>query len=76
MPGYGLLIIIDHGSSYLTLYAHNQNLKTALGNKVNAGEIIASAGTSGGRLETALYFEIRKRKQQENPLRWLTKSRK
>ena len=76
MPGYGLLIIIDHGSSYLTLYAHNQSLKTALGNKVNAGEIIASAGTSGGRLETALYFEIRKRKQQENPLRWLTKSRK
>jgi septal ring factor EnvC (AmiA/AmiB activator) len=76
MPGYGLLIIIDHGSSYLTLYAYNQSLKTAVGNKVNAGEIIASAGTSGGRSESAVYFEIRKSKQQYNPLRWLNKGNK
>lgn len=76
MPGYGLLIIIDHGSSYLTLYAYNQSLKTAVGNKVNAGEIIASAGTSGGRLESTVYFEIRKSKQQYNPLRWLNKGNK
>jgi septal ring factor EnvC (AmiA/AmiB activator) len=76
MPGYGLLIIIDHGSSYLTLYAYNQSLKTAVGNKVNAGEIIASAGASGGRSESAVYFEIRKGKQQYNPLRWLNKGNK
>jgi septal ring factor EnvC (AmiA/AmiB activator) len=73
MPGYGLLVIIDHGANYLSLYAYNQNLTIALGNKVNAGEIIASAGASGGRSETALYFEIRKKKHQENPLRWLRK---
>ncbi|MEE9413156.1 MAG: peptidoglycan DD-metalloendopeptidase family protein [Methylococcales bacterium] len=76
MPSYGLMIIIDHGSSYLTLYAYNQNLKTALGRKVNAGEIIASAGASGGRSESAVYFEIRKSKQQYNPLRWLSKDDK
>ncbi len=76
MPGYGLLIIIDHGSSYLTLYAYNQSLKTAVGEKVSVGEIIASAGISGGRLESAVYFEIRKSKQQKNPIRWLRKSKK
>ncbi len=76
MPSYGLLIIIDHGSSYLTLYAYNQSLKTAVGDKVSAGEIIASAGASGGRVESAVYFEIRKSKQQKNPLRWLRKSKK
>ncbi len=76
MPGYGLIIIIDHGSSYLTLYAYNQSLKAALGRKVNAGEIIASAGASGGRSESAVYFEIRKSTQQHNPLRWLSKDNK
>lgn len=76
MPGYGLLVIIDHGSSYLTLYAHNQNIKKEVGQQVNAGEIIASAGASGGRSEPAVYFEIRKRKRQENPLHWLSKRNK
>jgi len=73
MPGYGLLIIIEHGSNYLSLYANNQNLKTVVGQKVSAGEVIALAGASGGRAESALYFEIRKKKRQENPLRWLVR---
>lgn len=76
MPGYGLLIIIDHGANYLSLYANNQNLKTSVGDTVNAGETIALAGTSGGQSEPALYFEIRKRKRQENPIRWLAKANK
>ena len=76
MPGYGLLIIIDHGSNYLSLYANNQSLKTSLGSSVNAGEVIASAGSSGGKSVPALYFEIRNRKRQQNPLRWLTKQGK
>lgn len=76
MPGYGFLVIIDHGSSYFTLYANNQRLIKAVGQRVKAGERIAYAGSSGGRSETALYFEIRRRKQVINPLAWLKKRRK
>lgn len=76
MPGYGFLVIIDHGSSYFTLYANNQRLNKPVGQRIKAGDRIAYAGSSGGRSETALYFEIRRRKQVINPLAWLKKRRK
>ena len=66
LRGHGLLIIVDHGAGYMTLYAHNQALYKEIGEWVNAGETIASVGNTGGRQEAALYFELRL-----NPRRWL-----
>ena len=57
--GHGLLVIVDHGEGYLSLYAHNQNLLKKAGEPVQAGEAIARIGNSGGQASTGLYFEIR-----------------
>ena len=66
----GLLIIIDHGDGYMSLYGHNQNLLKNTGDWVLAGEKIATVGDSGGQSDTALYFEIRKGAEPLNPSRW------
>ncbi len=66
----GLLIIIDHGDGYMTLYGHNQNLVKNTGDWVFAGETIATVGDSGGQSNTALYFEIRKGAEPMNPSQW------
>lgn len=66
----GLLIIIDHGDGYMSLYGHNQNLLKNTGDWVLAGEKIATVGDSGGQTDTALYFEIRKGAEPLNPSRW------
>jgi murein hydrolase activator len=66
----GLLIIIDHGEGYMSLYGHNQNLLKNTGDWVLAGEKIATVGDSGGQSDTALYFEIRKGAEPLNPSKW------
>ncbi len=66
----GLLIIIDHGDGYMSLYGHNQNLLKNTGDWVLAGEQIATVGDSGGQLDTALYFEIRKGAKPLDPSLW------
>jgi septal ring factor EnvC (AmiA/AmiB activator) len=68
--GKGLLIIIDHGEGYMSLYAHNQSLLRQTGDWVNAGEQIATSGMSGGLSRASLYFEIRERGQPTDPKRW------
>ena len=70
MRGYGLLIIIDHGHGYMTLYAFNQSLYKKTGDTVAAGDVIASVGQSGGRDQTGLYFGIRKKGVPIDPLEW------
>lgn len=72
----GLLMIVDHGDNYLTLYGHNEALYKEPGDKVAAGEQLASVGDSGGRQETALYFEVRKGADSRNPHRWCKKPAK
>jgi len=67
----GLLIILDHGESYMSLYAHNQSLYKKTGESVKAGEIIASVGNSGGRKQSALYFEIRQQGIPIDPMKWV-----
>src|SRR5690606_27841261 len=59
LRGHGLVLIVDHGNNYLSLYAHNQVLLKELGEWVRAGEKIAQVGKSGGLEDSALYFEIR-----------------
>ncbi len=69
--GKGLLMIIDHGDGYMTLYAHNQSLLREPGDWVSAGETIATTGNSGGLDHTELYFEIRHQGEAVNPMYWL-----
>jgi len=70
LRGYGLLIIIDHGQGYMTLYAFNQSLYKRMGDSVEAGDVIASVGQSGGRRQAGLYFGIRKKGVPIDPLEW------
>ncbi|WP_372777283.1 murein hydrolase activator EnvC [Litorivivens sp.] len=70
LRGAGLLIIVDHGGGYMSLYGHNESLLFDTGDWVKAGDTIATVGNSGGRSETALYFEIRKNGRPTNPSAW------
>lgn len=71
LKGLGLLIIVDHGNGYMSLYGHNQTLLKEPGQIVNQGEVISLVGNSGGHLEASLFFELRKDGQQISNLnRW------
>jgi len=73
LRGYGLLTIIDHGQGYMTLYAFNQSLYKRVGDSVEAGDVIASVGQSGGRTQAGLYFGIRNKGEPVDPLEWCQK---
>jgi septal ring factor EnvC (AmiA/AmiB activator) len=66
----GLLIIIDHGDGYMSLYGYNQSLLKKTGDWVLPGEVISLAGDSGGQLRSGVYFEIRNNGAPVNPARW------
>ncbi|MEQ6342528.1 MAG: peptidoglycan DD-metalloendopeptidase family protein [Gammaproteobacteria bacterium] len=70
MRGFGLLLIIDHGDGYMSLYGQNQNLRKNTGDWVNGGDVIASVGDSGGQMNPGLYFEIRRGGAPINPAQW------
>jgi septal ring factor EnvC (AmiA/AmiB activator) len=70
LRGSGLLLIIDHGDGYMSLYAHNQSLLRDVGEWVTAGTPISTVGSSGGRDRAALYFEIRHQGKPTNPAKW------
>jgi len=73
LRGFGLLIILNHGDGYMTLYAHNKELLKDTGDWVLSSESIARAGDTGGLDKPALYFEIRKKGQPADPKAWLGK---
>jgi septal ring factor EnvC (AmiA/AmiB activator) len=75
LRGYGLLLIIDHGNGYMSLYGDNQSLYKDVGDWVEAGETIATVGNSGGHVASGLYFEIRHNGTPENPLTWCKKGK-
>lgn len=70
LRGFGMLIIVDHGKGYMSLYGHNQQLHKKPGEWVNGNETIASAGNSGGQKNSSLYFEIRHNGVPQNPDNW------
>jgi septal ring factor EnvC (AmiA/AmiB activator) len=70
LSGLGLLTIVDHGDGYLSLYGHNERLYKDVGERVKAGDTIATMGDSGGRQSPALYFEIRKGGRPIDPRPW------
>lgn len=70
LRGYGMLVIIDHGDGYMTLYGYNQALYKETGDWVEEGEVIATVGRSGGQQKSGLYFEVRVKGQPSNPVKW------
>lgn len=73
LRGQGMLIILDHGDGYMSLYAHNDVLLREQGEWVQAGDVIARVGNSGGERESGLYFEIRQSGKTVDPGLWLGK---
>lgn len=70
LRGAGLLVILDHGNGYLSLYGHNQTLLKDAGDIVKAGEAISTVGNSGGQSTSALYFAIRQQGRPSDPAQW------
>ena len=70
LRGFGLLMIIDHGNGFMTLYAHNQSLYKQAGENTKAGDLISTVGHSGGNEENGLYFEVRYRGKPLDPRQW------
>jgi septal ring factor EnvC (AmiA/AmiB activator) len=70
LRGAGMLVILDHGGGYLSLYGHNQSLLKTAGDIVKAGDTIATVGTSGGQEIPALYFAIRQQGRPSDPAQW------
>ncbi|NQZ31684.1 MAG: peptidoglycan DD-metalloendopeptidase family protein [Oceanospirillaceae bacterium] len=73
LRSYGMLLIVDHGAGYLTLYGHNDQLNKKVGDKVSPGEVIALVGSSGGNAQPGLYFAIRHNGKTTNPRAWLSR---
>lgn len=73
LRGFGNLLIVDHGEEYLSVYAYNQSLLKQVGDSVRAGEPLALAGSTGGQVDSALYFEIRHRGAAVDPLAFLSR---
>ena len=71
LPGLGLLVIVDHGMGYMSLYGHNEAILTESGAGVAAGQPIARVGDSGGQRQSALYFEIREDGDPIDPRPWM-----
>lgn len=75
LRGFGLLLIMDHGDGYMTLYGHNEALRRHTGDWVEAGEVVATAGNTGDAPATGVYFEIRKNGVPNDPLQWCATGR-
>ena len=70
LQGFGFITIVDHGDGYMSLYGNSESLFKQAGDWVQAGEVIATAGDSGGQPQSGVYFEIRSRGKPINPSKW------
>lgn len=73
LRGFGLMVIVDHGSGYMTLYGQADALSKRVGERVEAGEVLGQAGRSGGQQQAGLYFEVRHNGAARDPAAWLGK---
>ncbi len=71
LRGFGNLLIIDHGDEYLSIYGNNESVLKQPGDHVQAGEVVATVGDSGGNDQTGLYFELRYQGKPFDPQGWL-----
>jgi septal ring factor EnvC (AmiA/AmiB activator) len=74
LAGLGLLVIVDHGDGYMTLYGYNETTLKNAGDWVAPGDVIATVGDSGGQQRSGLYFEIRQGTRPVNPREWVTRT--
>ncbi len=74
LPGLGLLVVLEHSEGYISLYGHNDTLTREAGEWLDAGDVLATVGDSGGQPRPALYFEIRRGKTPQNPHPWFRRS--
>jgi septal ring factor EnvC (AmiA/AmiB activator) len=72
LRGFGNLVIVDHGGQYMTIYGNNQAVLKRPGDAVKTGDVIASAGNSGGNEQSGLYFEMRHQGRAFDPLTWIS----
>ncbi|MEP7156867.1 MAG: peptidoglycan DD-metalloendopeptidase family protein [Betaproteobacteria bacterium] len=73
LRGFGNLIIVDHGSGYMSLYGNNESLLKQVGDMTQSGETVASVGSSGGAAESGVYFELRHEGKPFDPMKWVGK---
>ncbi len=73
LAGLGLLVIVEHGEDYMTLYGYNETILKNAGDWVAPGDVIATVGDSGGQNQVALYFELRRGTRPLNPRQWVTR---
>jgi septal ring factor EnvC (AmiA/AmiB activator) len=71
LRGFGNLVIVDHGNSYMSLYGNNETIHKSVGDSVRGGDTIAIVGNSGGNPDSGLYFEIRHQGKPFDPLNWV-----
>ena len=71
LRGFGNLLIIDHGQGYMSLYGNNETLYKQVGDKLHAGDVIAAVGSSGGNVDSGLYFELRFEGRPFDPGKWV-----
>jgi septal ring factor EnvC (AmiA/AmiB activator) len=74
LAGMGLLVIVDHGEGFMTLYGYNETTLKVVGDWVAPGDVVATVGDSGGQPEAGLYFEIRQGTQPLNPRVWINRT--
>ncbi|MGH8750143.1 MAG: murein hydrolase activator EnvC family protein [Burkholderiales bacterium] len=72
LRGFGNLLILDHGTGYMSLYGNNESLYKQVGDQIHAGDTIAAVGNSGGNPDSGLYFEMRHQGKPFDPLTWVT----
>ena len=71
LRGFGNLVIVDHGGSYMSLYGNNEILYKQVGDTIRSGDTIATVGNSGGNADSGLYFELRHQGKPFDPLSWV-----
>ncbi len=71
LRGFGNLLIVDHGGGYMSLYGNNDSLLKQVGERTQSGETVASVGSSGGALESGVYFELRHEGKPFDPMSWV-----
>ncbi|MBX2879800.1 MAG: peptidoglycan DD-metalloendopeptidase family protein [Granulosicoccus sp.] len=72
LQGFGMLVILEHGDGYMSLYGGNSTVLAQTGEWVESGSTIATVGDSGGQNSSGLYFEIRHNATALNPEDWVS----
>ncbi len=71
LRGFGNLLIVDHGGGYMSLYGNNESLLKGVGDAAQSGETVASVGSTGGALQSGVYFELRHEGKPFDPMQWV-----